>query len=201
MRKGNEGLTPLPDFYPDQDTHSWVASEMENRFMRLEFLALTLKDLADVDRIQKDAYDDYIVEDLTVLADKLQRCPEGCWMCVADGTPVGYMFSHPARLTSPPELNKMLKDGNGTANDCYFIHDVAVMRSHRGLGIARRLVTNAFRVASTNGHTVVALVSVQGSRGYWQRLGFQPFLGPQETLNYIRQSYGDAACYMVQRIA
>ena len=160
------------------------------------------QDLADVDRIQRDAYAEDFVEAVTVFADKLQRYPEGCWMGVVDGISVGYMFSHPARLTSPPGLNKMLEDGDGKANhDCYFIHDVAVLRSHRGMGVARGLVAEAFRIAATSGHAVVALVSVQGSGGYWRQRGFKPFQESQEAVDYVKQSYGDAACYMVQRIA
>jgi GNAT superfamily N-acetyltransferase len=170
--------------------------------VRLDICPMTLEDLPSIDRIQRDAYDEYFLEDLAVFADKLQRCPEGCWVCVTDVGPVGYMFSHPAQLSLPPALNQMIENGNSTdKDDCYFIHDVAVMRSHRGRRIGRRLVAQAFRIASTHGHAVVALVSVQGSRAYWQGLGFQPLLGPQETLNYIRQSYGDAACYMVQPVA
>jgi GNAT superfamily N-acetyltransferase len=170
--------------------------------MDLEVLAMKLDHLVDVDRIQKQAYQEEFVEDLAVFADKLRRYPDGCALCVSDATAVGYLFSHPGRLASPPALNAMLADGDvSTQADCYFIHDVAVMPSHRGIGVARRLVAEAFRVASRHGHDAVALVSVQGSSGYWKRHGFQPVLGPQETLNHVRASYGAGACYMVRRIA
>jgi GNAT superfamily N-acetyltransferase len=168
--------------------------------MDLNFIPMTREQLPDVDRIQKDAYPDYFLEDLAVLAAKRELCPKGCWMCVAGETPVGYMFSHPGRLSSPPGLNTMLDNSHAAADaNCYFIHDVAVMSSHRGLGIARAFVEHAIRAAVMDGHTTVALVSVQGSRRYWERLGFRPVQGPEETLNYIRQSYGDAACYMVKQ--
>ena len=122
-------------------------------------------------------------------------------MGVVDGVPVGYMFSHPARLTSPPALNKLLEDDDGvTDHDCYFIHDVAVLRSHRGMGVARGLVAKALLVAAAGGHAVVALVSVQNSRGYWRWLGFEPFEESQETLKYVADFYGAEACYMVRRI-
>jgi len=168
--------------------------------MALNFIPMTREDLPDVGRIQEDAYPDYFLEDLSVLAAKRELCPKGCWMCVVDETPVGYMFSHPGHLSSPPGLNTMLKNSHASAGvDCYFIHDVAVMSSHRGLGIARAFVERAIRAAMMDGHITVALVSVQGSRSYWERLGFRPVPGPEETLNYIRRSYGEAACYMVKR--
>ena len=165
---------------------------------------MTLQHLTDIDGIQKAVYDKQFHETLAALADKLLRFPEGCRVCVADGTPVGYMFSHPGRLNSPPGLNKILDAAIGAAdNDCYFIHDIAVMRSHRRLGVARRFLTYALGVASTHRYTIVTLVSVQGTRVYWQspEFRFHAVQGPKETLDYIRQSYGDAACYMVRRIA
>ena len=118
-------------------------------------------------------------------------------MCVEDGKPVGYMFSHPGRLTSPPLLNRMLNNGK---DDCYFIHDIAVIASHRGLGIAKRFLDYASECASAKRYTIVAGVSVQNTRDIWQGLGFEPLPGPEEALNYIRRSYGDAACYVVRRI-
>lgn len=120
-------------------------------------------------------------------------------MCLENGKAVGYMFSRPGRLTSPPLLNQMLDDSK--VDDCYFIHDIAVMRSHRRLGIAKQFLDYAFECASTKRHSIVAGVSVQDTRHIWRGLGFEPILGPEEVLNYIRQSYGDAACYVVRRIA
>jgi GNAT superfamily N-acetyltransferase len=172
-----------------------------NETVSLEVLAMKPEDLPDVDRIQTRAYDKAFVEDLAVFADRLRRYPEGCAMCVADREAVGYLFSHPGRLASPPALNRRLANDDGATNDdCYFIHDIAVLPSHRGIGVARRLIEHALRVALKRGLTLVTLVSVQGSRGYWERRGFQPVVGPEETLNHVRESYGDAACYMVQRI-
>jgi len=170
--------------------------------MVLELLAMKLDDLADVDRIQKQAYEAQFVEDMAVYADKLRRYPQGCSMCTADGIAVGYLVSHPGRLASPPALNTLLANVDLPADgDSYFIHDVAVMPSHRGLGVGGRLVAEALRIAAKHGHDVVALVSVQGSSSYWTRQGFQPVSGPPEALNHVRESYGDDARYMVRRTA
>jgi GNAT superfamily N-acetyltransferase len=162
--------------------------------MDLNFLPMRREDLPDVGRIQEDAYRNYFLEDLALLAAKRELCPKGCWVCVAGEMPVGYMFSHPGHLSSPSGLNTMLKNSNSsTRADCYFIHDIAVISSHRGLGIGRAFVERAIRAAVMDGHFTVALVSVQGSRRYWEGLGFRPVPGPDEILSYIRQSYGAAA--------
>jgi GNAT superfamily N-acetyltransferase len=167
--------------------------------MALRFLPMTSKHLADVDHIQHDAYIDQFVEDLPVYAAKLHRCPEGCWICLSDEIAVAYMFSHPSRLDSPPLLNKALSNLEGK-DDCYFIHDVAVLRTHRRLGIAAGLVERALRVATKHGHKIVTLVSVQGSRGYWERLGFQLATGPTEALAHVEHSYGAESRYMIKQI-
>ena len=167
--------------------------------MGLEFRAMTPEDSKGVNCIQKDAYEERFREEWSFLADKLRRCPEGCWMCVEDGKPIGYMFSHPGCLSSPPELNQMLDDGE--ADDCYFIHDIAVIHSHRHKSIAKRFLDYALKCAATKRHTIVAGVSVQGTRDSWHHLGFEPFSPPEELLNKIRKSYGDDASYIVRRVA
>lgn len=152
-------------------------------------------DLAGVDRLQREVYGPQFVEDLAVFGDKLQRFPEGCWTSVTGGTMVGYLFSHPAQFAAPPALNRLL---TGTADrpDCYFIHDVVVAPSHRGAGVGTRLVSAALTVAVRRGYTRAALVSVQGSRPYWERHGFDVVEAPSGAVDAVRESYGASACYM-----
>lgn len=155
------------------------------------------EDLPEVDRVQRDAYVEEFHEDAAVFSDKLQRFPSGCWVCVIDNVVVAYMFSHPARISAPPGLNAVL--GDGARPDCYFIHDVAVRESYRRLGLARQLLERGLEVARREGHEVVALISVQNSKGYWERFGFSVLDEPASAVEYVRQSYGESAHYMARR--
>lgn len=167
--------------------------------MRPEFRAMTPEDSKSVDFIQNDAYEAKFREEWRFLLDKLLWCPEGCWMCIADGKPVGYMFSHPACLASPPLLNQMLD--HSKADDCYFIHDIAVICSHRCSDIATNFLDYALKCAATKGYAIVAGVSVQNTRHIWEKLGFERFSGPEKVLSYVRGHYGDDACYVVRTVA
>jgi predicted N-acetyltransferase YhbS len=158
---------------------------------------MTPEDLPAVDHVQRDAYVEQFQEQVAVFADKLQRFPAGCWVCVSDGQIVGYMFSHPARLAAPPGLNVALREQQ-EPYDCYFIHDIAVLTSHRSLGVAQKLLKEALGIAKRQGYDVVALISVQGSRGYWERFGFRELSEPQEAVDYVRRSYGESAYYMAR---
>jgi ribosomal protein S18 acetylase RimI-like enzyme len=156
------------------------------------------EDLAAVDRVQCEAYLEQFHEDVSVFGNKLQRFPTGCWVCVINGEIVGYMFSHAANLAAPPGLNAKLGETK-QPDDCYFIHDVAVRTSHRGLGIARALLEQGLRIAEHEGHDVVALIAVQRSERFWERFGFRALDGPRVAVDHIRKDYGESARYMARR--
>jgi GNAT superfamily N-acetyltransferase len=156
---------------------------------------MTVQDLAEVDRIQRGVYDPSLLETVAVLEDKIRYFPQGCWLCKADAGVVGYMFSHPSSLSAPPAL-KTFFSPNVYETDCYFIHDIAVQRSCWRKGIGTLLFEQALRIALEHGFPTMALVAVQNSQRYWQRFGFQPITDFEEAMRSIRESYGDAACYM-----
>lgn len=158
---------------------------------------MTISDLSAVDVVQRDAYREEFHEDPRVFADKLQEFPDGCWVCSIAGEMAGYMFSHPARLVAPPGLNALL-DKSMEPDDCYFIHDIAVLSTHRRRGVARTLLERGLQVAEQHAKDVVALISVQGSKEYWERFGFRVLSGPRDVLNYVQQSYGESAHYMAR---
>lgn len=157
--------------------------------------AMTVQDLAEVDRIQREVYDPRLLETVAVLEDKIRYFPQGCWLCEADQGVVGYMLSHPSSLAAPPAL-KTFFSPNASEPDCYFIHEITVQRSCWSKGVGTRLFAQALRIALEHGFPTMALVAVHNSQRYWQRFGFQPITDLAEALRSIRESYGDAACYM-----
>src|SRR4029434_10017913 len=78
--------------------------------------AMTVQDLAEVDRIQREVYDPRLLETVAVLEDKIRYFPQGCWLCEADQGVVGYMLSHPSSLAAPPAL-KMFFSPNASEPD------------------------------------------------------------------------------------
>ena len=119
-----------------------------------------------------------------------------------DGKSLAYMFSHPACLSAPPGLNTVIGQNAGSREfDCLFIHDVAVLASHRGRGIGSKFINLAINAALARGLSVIAGVSVQGSHRFLTPRHFQPVLGPEATLHFIRESYGPDAYYMVRYLA
>ncbi|MET1537615.1 GNAT family N-acetyltransferase, partial [Burkholderia sola] len=82
--------------------------------------------------------------------------------------------------------------------DTLYLHDMAVHPDAAGQGLARALLAPLWDRARAEGLRHTALVSVQGSRGYWERHGYavQALASPlqQQRLD----SYGDGARYMVR---
>jgi predicted N-acetyltransferase YhbS len=161
---------------------------------------MTEEDLRAVDRVQRDSYVKQFYEDVSVFARKLEYFSYGCWVCVIDREVVGYMFSQTANRDNPPALNVAPLEKQKPDN-CYYIHDVAVLGSYRKRGVAQKLLEEGLRIAERRGYDVVALISVQGSKEYWERFGFRELSEPQETVNKVRQSYGQSAYYMARRQA
>ncbi len=79
--------------------------------------------------------------------------------------------------------------------DTLYLHDLAVHPSHAGQGLAQALLSEAWAQAEARGVHHAALVSVQGTAGFWQRQGFAP-ASATEALD----SYGAGAVYMVREL-
>lgn len=158
---------------------------------------LTASDLAAIERIQRAAYPHYPCERIEVFADKLARYPTGCWAYETSGTVGGYLFSHPTLLVAPPKFDALLDD-LPPEPDAYFIHDKSVVPELRGRGAGRQLLDAAIAHAAALHLAVIALVSVQGSRGYWERFGFAAVAETDPTLAAIRRTYGPQAHYMLR---
>jgi len=157
---------------------------------------LTTADLPIVERIQREAYPRYHKEAIAVFADKLTRYADGCWAYVSGSEMVGYLFSHPAAFADPPRLDEFLPPP-ATEPDCYFIHDKAVLPTHRGAGAGKLLLTEALAHAAARGFTKVALVAVQDARPYWERYGFE-IATDAAPVALVRSSYGPDARYMTR---
>lgn len=153
-------------------------------------------DVPDLLQVQAACYGPEYLESAEVYARRL-ACPHHCsWAVVAAGRPglVGYLaayWSDPGRITAlhadfaAPESGELL-----------YLHDMAVLPSLAGQGIASRLWQAARRQALARGVVRAALVSVQDSQAYWERQGFQTQLLDAESHQRLVHSYGSEAAYM-----
>jgi GNAT superfamily N-acetyltransferase len=103
---------------------------------------------------------------------RIEQFPEGCLACANEQDQlIGYMFCHPWKTDSVVPLNcenlRIPKDA-----DCFYIHDIAVVPSHRRKGIAKRFLDIAIDLARKNGFDMIKGVSVLGSHAYWEKRGF-----------------------------
>lgn len=133
---------------------------------------ITEDDLDTVMDIQSSAYHPFFQEDRFVFEDRLRNFPDGCWIAEVDGYSAGYLFSHPCQLNAPPNLNSAI-ESLPKKPDCYFIHDVAINPEFRGMGIGRNLADKAKQLAIENSFKDMALISVQNSEKFWNKMGFK----------------------------
>lgn len=132
----------------------------------------TLADLTNIIDIQSYCYKEVTPENSDVLAEKLVLYPQGCFVAEEDSSTIAYMFSHPWKLASPVKINSFLGKIPNEAN-CYYIHDIAIHPSYRGYGIAKKLFNRALENALEESQQYIALVAVQNSESFWNKLGFR----------------------------
>lgn len=128
-----------------------------------------------------------------VLAGRIALNPAGCFVLRAGTEIAGYVLSHPWQRYAPPPLDTVLGGIPGDG-DVWYLHDLALLPAARGSGAASRIIPHLADIARGEGFRVMALVSVNGSQGFWRRQGFCARAG--ETLAAKLVTYGHDAAYM-----
>lgn len=97
---------------------------------------------------------------------------------------VGHLLSFPSKLTDPPALSADENEPTFPKPpfSAYFIHEVTIDPSRRGLGLGKLLCNKALECARAELASIesdtsyVTLISVQGSAHFWHRMGgFLPY--------------------------
>lgn len=147
-----------------------------------------LSDCGQLATIQASCYRPDLHEEPNVF-DSIVRCGTSYVACIGSSV-VGYLLAHPWDiLDSPPPLNTLL-DPSGPCtfvHVCTFVHDLAVLPGWRGTALASRLFGCLDRSRP------MSLVSVQGSKGFWEKQGFV-----KQCCKADLESYGPGAVYMVR---
>ena len=160
--------------------------------------ALTLKDLDAVLSIQTGCYDPFFHESAAAFRAKLLASPDTHWLCRREGIPLGYLVTLPVAEGKLPALDAdtvIMTD----KPEWLYVHDLAVLPEARSLGLGRRFMAEAERVAGAKGLRGLALVAVQGAEGYWAKAGFGVKTGVSAELAAKLASFGDGAVYMERR--
>ncbi|GGA69733.1 N-acetyltransferase [Nitratireductor aestuarii] len=160
--------------------------------------AMTPEDVDEVDRIAQIVHPG-LPEDRDVLAEKLKLHPEGCFILSnsADGTTLGYLFSHPWKAADAPDLDRLI--GELPEPEVYYIHDIALLPAARGLRAGHTASRMIEAHARELGFERMALVSVNNSTGFWVQQGFRIFQVPE--LAAKLETYGCDAVYMTRILA
>lgn len=158
---------------------------------------MTPQDLSRVAALA-DAIHPAYPEDPAVFAERLRLYPHGCHVLAGAGDLIGYALTHPWRMAEPPPLNARLGAIPQDAST-YYVHDVALLPAARGRGYASQLVGLLARHARAAGFGNLSLVAVNGSGGFWERLGFRASAVPG--LDGKLSSYGSDAMLMVRDLS
>jgi GNAT superfamily N-acetyltransferase len=161
--------------------------------------ALQADDLPALLRIQLACYGHEFVESADVYARRLSSAVN----CSLVGERAGAMCAYLAAYRS--EIGKVTPLHGDFASprdspDTLYLHDMAVLPSHAGQGLARALLEALWDKGRAWGLRRSALVSVQDSRRYWERHGYiaQPLHDIDQRLQLA--TYGDGAVYMVREL-
>ena len=113
------------------------------------------------------------------------------------GRVLGYALSHPWRFGELPRLNSLL---GGIPQDAstYYIHDLALLPEARGARAAGELVGSFGALARSLCFRSMSLVAVNGSRCFWERMGFEVVESPE--LSAKLGSYEESAVLMVKSL-
>lgn len=154
---------------------------------------MTAADLPAVSAIAAEVHPDF-PEDDAVFAERQRLFPAGCKVLEGGGRLAAYVLSHPWQAGSCPPLNVLLGALPEPAST-YYIHDIALLPAARGTGAAGEIVAALKAEAKSAGFAEISLVAVNGSAGFWRRMGFTetsiPALAPKLA------SYGADARHMV----
>ena len=149
-------------------------------------------DLATVEAIAAEVHPGFF-ERPEIFAERIALYPAGARLLEINGAAAGYVFSHPYSLGALPALDTLL-GALPPEPDCFYLHDLALLPAARGRGAGAAVTADLAVHASAQGFAAMALVAVNHSQPFWQRLGFAPL--ETEMLRDKLLSYGPEACYM-----
>lgn len=153
-------------------------------------------DIEGLMQVQEACYGADYMESAEIYRARL-ACTAQCSLAATDGDRVlAYLAAYRSKLGSVTPIH-----GGFSASpspDTLYLHDMAVRPDCAGQGLAAALFEALWREARAWSPRHSALVSVQGSQGYWQRKGYVRHTRLSREDAAALRSYGDDAVYMAQ---
>lgn len=147
--------------------------------------------------VQAQCYEPAMNEPGEVLLARFEACPDTAWVAVAPTGEVGaYLVAYRSHLGKVTPLGHAFAHAPGA--DVLYLHDLAIGTALRGQGVAQQLLGHARAQAAQQGLRGLALVSVNGTVAFWQRMGFQVGV-PCPDAEPLLHTYPTGAQYMVGR--
>lgn len=135
-------------------------------------------------------------EEQACFAERLALFPDGCFVLAARDEIMGYLIAYPWVPGAIPPLNSLLGCLPVTAEAVY-LHDLALHPDARGHGVVRPMIERLAGTLGALGTRQIALVAVNDSVPFWQKMGFAP-VRDDPSLTAKLQSYGGDATYMTR---
>jgi len=156
--------------------------------------AIREDDLDAVLWVQAACYPPAMQEPRAVVLARLRAAGGMTLVAIHGGAVCAYVFAYRSAAGAVTPLDAMfdIKE-NG---DTLYIHDLSVAPGAAGLGIARQLVDRLRSLATGAGLRQCALVSVQDSQAFWERLGFKEHACAGPAARLALASYPPVAVYM-----
>ena len=161
--------------------------------------AMQLRDLVDVIRIQAEAYIDEILETDEVIHARFAQTPDTSWVVERAGEVCGYLVGYQSILGEVTALGDEFK--HKPQSTTLYLHDLAISKTAAGCGLGVKLVNHALEEARQRKLRAAALVSVQNSKSFWRKLGFNERSQLDEIQRRNLTSYSTPAIYMTRELA
>ena len=135
-------------------------------------LRLSRKELEELGQLSSDCYSENFHEGIENWLSKAFIWPSLSIYAKEDEL-IGYVISFPYNSKKEVVLKAKIKEIPENV-DCIYIHDIGVKKSHRGQGIAKKLLQIVFQEAK---HHIRCkkffLTSVQNTVKFWEKFGFK----------------------------
>lgn len=157
---------------------------------------MCVDDVEAVLAIQAACYGPQTVEAEAVIRRRLAVAPDTAWVAEAATGVCAYLVGYRSRVGQLTPLHGDFEPQ--PEGDSLYLHDLAVATAAAGAGAARALIEHAWAYARALGLAHSALVSVQGSRAFWQKRGYAVVaeLSPEQRRRLA--TYAGPSDYMVR---
>ncbi|GAB3468371.1 N-acetyltransferase [Massilia terrae] len=166
--------------------------------MTRDFRQPRVTDLAAIMAIQRECYPPVLREDRLTIEERMAVAAEYCWVAEDEHGIAAYLFAYPSTLGKITPLDgafRIAPDG-----DTLYFHDLAVLKRVAGTGLGSDLVDVALASAAAQGFAHAALVAVQESSMFWERMGYRRRDELDEVERENLQTYPGSPFYMVREV-